>query len=244
MPLTQGRHALGGQRYGSFAGRGPTRLYIDTTGETPPFEPPPNSMWDDLTLATYPSLMMFDTPTTEVYPLTLIMDPSFYGPSLGRILVSRPLEVGQTLSSMGMSAQFLVSDTAGTKFFLFGIRILASNGTTERRDLGTWGSNIVANTTLMNRMCNGSLVFADYTTVLGDRLVIDIGFGGTDIAGVFTIECGSDTGIDLPIDNTTITHGRPWIEFDRSILFTDELVISNNATSLMWMMIEEREQWL
>lgn len=214
----------------------PTRTYISTLGTTPPINPTPSASWNDTSDA-LADAMLLATATAESYPITATLNGS--DPSLAKQLISRPLVPGQVLSSQTISAQFLCRDVInGAPKLTLGVRVLASDGTTIRRTmLALTNSTNAMHSSVRNLTFSAAASFTDYTTVAGDRLVVEV---GADVysagTGFVIIEFGSDTGVDLPVDETTTTNGRPWIEFSRNIQFASDsaatVALSSGSTTL------------
>ena len=97
-------------------------------------------------------------------------------------------------------------------------RLAVYNGTTLQatpKSLSRYGSANEFDTTLENReIYDGDLSTAVYKSVSGDRFVLEVGGhcngGGTTVTG--TLSVGSDSGSDLPEDETTQTALNPWFE--------------------------------
>jgi hypothetical protein len=129
------------------------------------------------------------------------------------------------------------------------IRILSEDGLTVRATLRNGASaqaEFVNNATHRNKSHTAAGVSATYTTVLGDRLCVEIGY--TDNSGS-TPEASAKWGenaTDLPENETQTTDGAGWIEFSNTITFAGEsnnyeldftagsYLISGNAATLKW----------
>jgi hypothetical protein len=95
--------------------------------------------------------------------------------------------------------------------------------------LGAYGVVAEWATSLKNKkIADGDTLAVNYTTELGDILVLEIGgqissaAGGTSVTG--TMSWGKDHASDLPENETTTTANNPWIEFSNTITF-----VSDNA---------------
>ncbi len=106
------------------------------------------------------------------------------------------------------------------------------NGTTLKRtriDLGAHGPNTTEwNTSLRNKqLLDGDASIApDYTTVIGDYLVLEVGgqvdaTGGTSVTGTMSI--GSNSATDLAENETGTVADNPWFETSLTLHF-DEIV--------------------
>ena len=109
-----------------------------------------------------------------------------------------------------------------------GIKVYSEDGTTLQATLkaqghyattsGEWATSL-RNTEFHDPASDN--MTTGYTTVAGDRLVIEVG-GRTGAAGTTvtaTMSFGSDSGTDLPEDQTTTTPDNPWFEISRDITF-------------------------
>ena len=109
------------------------------------------------------------------------------------------------------------------------IRIFSRDGTTLRATLLALAHYGPATTewpfvgTLVNRkLADGDVLTGSYTTVAGDRLVLEIGgqvssAGGSSVTGQQRLESAQTT--DLPEDETTTANNNSWFEFSNTITF-------------------------
>lgn len=108
------------------------------------------------------------------------------------------------------------------------LKVVSEDGSTTRATLkalshyGPTAGEWDAVTLESRRFADGDTLDANYTTVAGDRLVLEIGgqisvFGGMSITG--TLRFGSSAASDLPEDETTTTDDNPWFEIDVAISF-------------------------
>ena len=218
--------------------KGPVRFYLPGT-EAAPVSPAFDGAWEYNSEALRRKLRVSkDTSTvsagTTIGPWTSGED------ALDRQYVSERLAAGivfdtsTTVKMQLMCRELAVADNVGT--CKMGIWIVSEDGQTVRATLLA-----VANyspttterpTTATNKIwADGDALTGSYTTVWGDRLVIEMGY--TDAAGT-TPEASSSFGcsaLDLPI-NETATVGAGWIEFSNDIqlagvspaaAFTEEL---------------------
>lgn len=148
--------------------------------------------------------------------------------ALSRQYVSAPLEAGIVFTSGVTTVTMqLMCREVGTGSNIdrshLGVRIVSEDGVTVRATLLVV-ANYFANVEFGNLASQRNATFADgdtvgasYTTVDGDRLVVEIGF--TDTAG--TTPAGNskygENATDLPVDETQVTDGAGWIEFSNTI---------------------------
>jgi len=110
-----------------------------------------------------------------------------------------------------------------------GARIVSKDGVTVRQTLfsvANFGPTTEFNTANRNKtFADSDVVTGTYTTVDGDRLVIEIGHSdasGTTIA--CTTNWGESAASDL-LEDETDTAGDPWIEFSNTITFQNEDIV-------------------
>lgn len=140
--------------------------------------------------------------------------------------VSLPLTSGQTVTGgQAITGQCRVSETGSNNnmFWAIGIRVMAHDGTTQRKlmlDVTQNGSE--AATSLTNRTYSTTSAATNYTTVAGDRIVIEIGMGG-DPSGSnphdFGMRLGDNAASDLPVNNTATTDDNPWVQLNDTLTF-------------------------
>lgn len=151
--------------------------------------------------------------------------------ALDRQYVSTRMNAGITFTSGSttISGQLMVREYAtgdNTSYINIYVRVVSEDGTTTRATIRSNGLGNAANE-FINNATHRNQTFsitcdASYTTVLGDRLVVEIGY--TDQAGT-TPEASAKWGenaTDLPVNNTQTTDGAGWIEFSNTITFAGE----------------------
>ena len=210
----------------------PTRLYFSSS--TAPSVSPSFGSWGYTTEAGRFALLSAKGTSGETLVTGIQIGPSASGVTqLDRQYVSAPISAGQVFTSGNtfLKAQlqcreFNIADNTRSGL---SVRIVSNDGITTRVTLlatanyGLAGTTEFVNSvTLRNAAyANGDTVAASYTTVAGDRLIVETGY--TDNAGA-TVEgqCryGAPTGTDLPEDETTTTSTNvPWVEFSNTIVF-------------------------
>lgn len=143
-------------------------------------------------------------------------------------LISAPLTVGQTITgAQALKAQCRVIETTSSNnmFLTVGIRVM--NGTTVQKTVlaVTRDNSEASNTTLQNRQFTANSAATNYTTVAGDRLVIEVGMAGTPAAGnghSCSMRLGSNGASDLAEDNTTTSDDNPWVSLTDTLTFIVE----------------------
>lgn len=199
----------------------PKRLYFSTLGDAPAITPSPDSDWDVVNQAGSP-LTLRQTPTAEAWPLSVSINTTAVSEYLALQAVSLGLRSGQVVSSMTVTTHLLGSITSSACILILGARIIAGDGVTVRRTLFLPSNVHTISTTLSNTGGDVGATITSYTTVDGDRLVFEFGvLPNTSASRTGVLYFGSETGIDLPEDYTTTSHGRPWIELSQDLEFYD-----------------------
>jgi hypothetical protein len=158
--------------------------------------------------------------------------------ALDRQYVSTRMNAGIAFNTPvdGFGCQLMVREYAtadNVDKLLVGVRIVSEDGNTVRATLRVpfAGNNVefINNATHRNNRCSTTNInFAtSYTTVLGDRLVIEIGFQDNSGASPEASAKWGENATDLPVNDTQTTDGAGWIEFTTNITFAGE---SNNQT--------------
>ncbi len=150
---------------------------------------------------------------------------------LDRQYVSDPMAAGNTWTS-GVSTfamQLMVREFATTDNVdrgILGVRIVSQDGLTVRATLlvvANYGPTLefINNATMRNKtFADGDTVGATYTTVDGDRLVVEIGCQSSVLNT--TPQAAAKYGqnaTDLPVNETQTTDGAGWIETSVTITF-------------------------
>jgi hypothetical protein len=160
--------------------------------------------------------------------------------ALDRQLISTRMAAGNSFTFAGatMSGQLMVreynnGDNASTIYFV--VKIISEDGSTVRR---TWrssaGSSVaefINNATHRNKTIAAGAVTdtTDYTTVLGDRLLVEIGYSDSSGATPEASAKWGENATDLPVNETQTTDGAGWFEFLNNITFAGE---SDNKEAL------------
>ncbi len=154
--------------------------------------------------------------------------------------------VGERLAAQTLSGnvtaqiQCLEANAANNLFLTMKILVCSEDGVTTRATLMaiTRATSKELGTTIENRTFP-STALTNYTCIDGDRLVIEVGLGGScSAAGGTQGHNGSirwgcvASGGDLPVDETaTGTTLRPWVQFSNTINM-DPIVIKAISTSM------------
>ncbi|MEN9287181.1 MAG: hypothetical protein RIS39_1173 [Actinomycetota bacterium] len=204
-----------------------TRFYLRNTSETTDISPSPDSGWEDtsnLVRAKAHTVSTGDAMATVSAPddgddtdLDVIL----------RQYVSFELAAGQTITgSQAIKAQVRAQepDSSNNIFVALGIRVIKADGVTLNKLVlsVTRDNTELATSALTNRQFTATSAATNYTTQLGDRLVIEIGGGGNPGAtGVheFSLRLGDAAGSDLAEDDSSTTDNRPWVELADTLTF-------------------------
>lgn len=140
---------------------------------------------------------------------------SFTYAVLGRQYVSAPLSA-QTISGT-VKSQVRAKDPDFEDHLRLLIRVCSNDGSTftgtllALADHGT-GASLTA--TLKNRaFASSGTALTSLAINSGDRLVIEYGVFTGVLANASYLNCGDNSGTDLPEDETTTSAYNPWIEF-------------------------------
>ena len=122
------------------------------------------------------------------------------------------------------------------------LKVYAADGTTLQatlKALGHYGPNTtewIAGTLTNKTLADGDVLGANYTTVFGDYLVLEIGAqvssaAGTSVTGTMSI--GSSSATDLGENETDTAANNPWFEISRDIVFVDDLFLKRDKLNQM-----------
>ena len=206
-----------------------TRLYLCAT-ETSPVTPAfaawqenPNSIRRRMR----PSLNAADALATQA-----IATATPGNTTMHRQLISDPMLAGITWTSGSstFTCQIQGSESAANDNIINRVRrvaVFSRDGSTLQATLialGNASSVVEWNTSLRNlTFLNATAVGATYTTVLGDRLVLEVGHddnAGASISGSLRFGADSAGTGDLAVNETdTTTTLRPWLESSVNISF-------------------------
>lgn len=126
-----------------------------------------------------------------------------------------------------MTREYDDLDNVNIRYVL--VRIFSQDGLTLRADFGITNGSIdeaINNATHRNSGASGSLGTVDYTTVAGDRLVIEWGYSDAFNPGV-TPQASAKWGEnanDLPENLTQTTDGAGWVELGTTVTFLDKVI--------------------
>jgi hypothetical protein len=220
-----------------------TRFYLSSTGtvtQTPSF-----AAWSRTTEALRRSMSPVKdgsaiTSTTIWANGNAVADES----ALARQFVSEPMSAGVAFSTSDtIKAQVRCAESAANDNINrapIAVKVYSQDGMTLRATLlglGHVGLNTTEwPTTLTNKtIANSDALTADYTTVLGDILVVELGgqvssAAGTSVTG--TMSFGSASATDLGENETDTAANNPWFEISRTVSFAT-VVITAAPTALI-----------
>lgn len=162
-----------------------TRLYLSAAAETVPITPTPDSGWEDTSIFQ----RVLCGKGKRLLPMTTISFTDSNSASkdiLFRQYISPELVPGQNLvftagdSFIEAVCRVMLTGSGADMRLTIGARIIASDGVTVQKTiLNVTRDNVVAtNDALKSRAFFNSNLSGSYTTIEGDRLVIEIGMGG------------------------------------------------------------------
>ena len=201
-----------------------TRFYLPGTAAATPISPTPDAAWEDTSIL---ARAMTSTATIADPMATVAFDDADVSDRdiLFRQWISEPLTAGQTITgSQAIKAQArgIEVDSLNNLFLAVGIRIL--NGTTVQKTVlpVTRDNTELAQIQLTNRRFTATSAVTNYTTVEGDRFVIEVGVGGDPDIGRShdsSIRFGDAAASDLAENDTSTTDDNPWIELTDTLTF-------------------------
>ncbi len=203
---------------------GPVRLYGPSTGTTPGITPSASSGWG------VTAQMVRRVPSTSKTNTSLSTIVSSTSTSTVHLQWVYPLQTGiefSTSDTIKGSFRYQTASPFQTQYSVIVVRIMASDGTTVRATLygyaaGSQGGAEIAITAGSRKVPQGGPknLQANYTTVAGDYLVIEIGAGQvTGSSGNVTLTYGDPSATaDLADADGNTSNNVPWIEFSNDIL--------------------------
>lgn len=202
-----------------------TRLYFPlTTGA--PVSPAVDAAWQYISQVVRRALA-FSKGTSAILAGTTIGPWTVGQMALDRQYVSEPLAPGtvfavaNTVTMQLMAREFQTTDDVDRGFL--GVRIVSQDGATVRATVlpvanyGSIGEFIAISAMRNKTFASGAALAAGYTTVVGDRLVIEIGYSNaaTGLTPNAAAKYGENAA-DLPVNETQQTDGAGWIEFSNT----------------------------
>lgn len=206
-----------------------TRLYLPASAASTPISPDPAvEGWT----TTFLERALTSTSKIADTLATVSIDDAN---SANQFLVFRqyigpPLTASQTITgSQAVKFQCRVIETnaANNMFLAAVVKIVAADGTTVQKrlvDLQTQGTEASA-TALTNRTFAVTSNAGDYTTVDGDRPVIEIGMAGNPTGAAHhdsSMRLGDSAASDLPEDETSTDDFNPWVQLADTLTFEAE----------------------
>src|SRR3990167_7437907 len=203
-----------------------TRLYFPSTSSPPLVSPAIDSVWD--AFGEMSRRLMNKVRGSSASAIgTQISWTAASAAALDRQYIGDPMAAGNTFNGATLTGQLMVREYAtgdNSQYLYCGIRICNSIGTI-RTTLVTTATHTTLAEFINNASHRNAKLFdgdaipssATYITALGDRLVVEIGYG--DNAGTTPEASGKwgEDGSNLPINNTQTAYGNPWIEFSNNV---------------------------
>lgn len=201
-----------------------TRFYLRATADTTNITPTPSADWEDTS-----ALVRSWTRTTKsgdtITTVNFADGSNANRDILFHQYISLPLTPGQTITG-AQALQFVVRASEVTSnnnlFTALGVRVI--NGSTVQKTMLAVSRDDVeiSFTGLVNRDLTATSAAGNYTTVLGDQLVIEIGYGGdpsgsNDHDGALSL--GDSSATDLAANDTGIAANNPWVDLADTLTF-------------------------
>ncbi len=207
-----------------------TKFTLGPSGETVPISPTPDAGWED-TSQFFRALCKKQQRSLGSLQSDFIDLDNTNKDILFAQFISDKLSAGQIITgSQIISAQCLVSETdpKNNMFFTIGIRVIAANGITIQKTILNVNRGVTEADpfAIVNRSIFVNASATNYTTVSGDRLVIEMGMGGdpNNVGGVHdSIMIFGDVGSPLPQDESS-TSGYPWVQLTDTISFQGTII--------------------
>ena len=210
-----------------------SRQYLESTG-TPSISPPYAAAWEVTADAIQRSMgeAKAGSPMTTVFA-------NGAGAANNDVLlvqwVSGLLAAGVTFTvGAAITAQIRCKETNGTDNYVLvvGVRVVSEDGTTLRQNLRNPAAQSTEFATSLTNRTFSTTIAAGYVSVAGDRIVVEVGFRATSGGSVANggVSVGSDSGTDLPADETTTTANDPWIEFADTISYLSGSVAGTSTS--------------
>jgi hypothetical protein len=204
-----------------------TRFYIGGTPESAPIAPTVASNWEVTNV-------FFQVRARTVGPFDKAMitidyvDASAANQDICLVqAVSMPLTPGQTITGgQVIKGQIRGFQSLATNNLFEARSVRVINGATEKKSLFAGrDDNEMSAIALTNRRSFPNSTAGDYTTVAGDYLVFEWGFGGDPAGGsthTGSIRLGDIVTTDLPENDTETDDLRPWIQLTDTLTFLEE----------------------
>lgn len=217
-----------------------TRLYFPAT-EASPVNPAIDAGWDDIGGLLRRKLADTKGSSAITIGSTISITEDTLNDAIDRQYVSTRMNAGIvfTATTHTVSMQLMVREYATTDnvdMAITCIKIVSEDGNTVRATIKAIGGGFLTLEFINNvshrnhTVANAYTLDASYTTVLGDRICVEIGYRSSTGANT-TPQASAKWGenvTDLPVNNTQTTDGAGWIEFSNTITFAGE--VSNPFT--------------
>jgi len=219
-----------------------TKLYF-TASESPAVNPTIGAGWEDSSEIERRKLANVKGSSAIAAGQTVdILEDQANYQDLDRQYVSTRMDAGiifsvatTSITSVVMMREFATTDDVDK--CILNVRVLSEDGQTDRAVLlstANYGPTLemINNATMRNKQCasGGDLVLAAYTTVLGDRLVVELGYQ-TDGAETSPQAAGKwgENATDCAENETNTTDCAGWIQFSNTITFAGEIATAQGA---------------
>jgi len=212
-----------------------TRLYFPVS-DGAAITPAQDAAWDDVGQFVRRLLQQTKGADAITAGTTINITEDTGNQALDRQYISTRMDAGivftsavTTVRSVVMMREFALTDDVNQ--CILGIRVLSEDGATVRATLFTVANRgpvleFINNATMRNKQCaDGDTIGATYTTVLGDRVAVEIGYqaDGADTSPQAAAKYGQNA-TDCAENETNTTDCAGWIEFSNTITFAGEVV--------------------
>ena len=197
---------------------------------TPADVTPALSAWTVTTGFVRRKMVVTKGPSAITVGATVTLSGTAGHTGLNRQYVSDPMAAGVVFgTSTGRTGQLMTREYAtadNVDRVASTLKVVSEDGATLRATLlglaTTWGSTLefINNVTHRNHTWQTGVSNLSYTTVLGDRLVLEIGFSNsTSGSSPQASAKWGENATDLPVNNTQTTDGAGWFELSTNITF-------------------------
>lgn len=208
-----------------------TRLYLGST-EAGWFAATFSAGWSSTAVAKRYHLLT--SPTFSIEPLTTRTFSCVTPTAIG-MFFTPPLAAGNVLDAEFIGQILAKEGSASHNIFSFcAISAWSNDGTTLRatlRAVSNCGPTEYASAALTNRALADAAPTTTYTTVDGDRYVFELGADGFFSASA-QLRFGTDAASDLPVDETSTSDLRPWIELPGTLEFFPDFSVTKIGTNV------------
>lgn len=212
-----------------------TRFYVSSTNAT--VSPATDASWTTTTGFDRKKMLVTKDAAAMANKTTATASGVDY--MLNRMFVSEPLAAQTITGTISGQIRSLATPFAtGFEVIAVVVRVVNNAGTTYRGTLLSMYSNFSngLNSSLRNINFPDAQSVSSVAAQDGDRVVIEVGFyNAAGAPNACTQSFGSDSGTDLPVNNTTTAANNPWFQFSMTLTFQGGGAPANRGMPLFMM---------